>query len=234
MGQRTQIFIISTDIHNNHRVEVYHDQWGIGRRMPMVSMGLLTKLYACNKKDWQNKKSTFLDCCKVEAKDYNISHEFTLDYDSNGDLVSVRTTCFKKRGKNQYRRYWGKITNKSYIATFPQKFEEWGETVTYGDFVNNHCDNNNGIMVMFCEESKGESAYQNKYTYTIGFMEGYEDDGEVSAAFERFLSVDEWAYLSPNHRYMECEDFADIYKSFLKWNDVNTYPTIAEECMKSL
>lgn len=235
MGQRTQIFIISTDIHNNHRVEVYHDQWGIGRRMPMASMTLISKLYCANKYDYLHKRSLFLDNCKLEGN-LNISHEFTLDYDANGDLVSVKTDCFKKVGKMGYRRYWGKVKSKSALATFPQKFEEWYDTNvnTYKDFVNGHCDNNNGIMVMFCEESKGESAYQNKYTYTIGFMEGYEDDGEVSAAFERFLSVDEWAYLSPNHRYMECEDFADIYKSFLKWNEVNTYPTIAEECMKSL
>ena len=233
MGQRTQIFIISTDIHNNHRVEVYHDQWGIGRRMPMASMALISKLYCANNYDYLHKRSLFLDNCKLEGN-FNISHEFTLDYDANGDLVSVRATCFKKRGKNQYQQYFGKITSKSALVTFPQKFAEWGETATYGDFVNNHCDNNNGIMVMFCEESKGENAYQNKYTYTIGFMEGYEDDGEVGVAFERFLSVDEWAYLSINSRYMEAEDFTDVYKYFLKWHEVNTYPTLAEECLKSV
>lgn len=236
MGQRTQIFIISTDKDNNHRVEVYHDQWGIGRRMPMASMALISKLYCANKYDYLHKRSLFLDNCKLEGN-FNISHEFTLDYDANGDLVSVKTDCFKKVGKMGYRRYWGKVKSKSTLATFPQKFEEWNDTNvnTYKDFVDGHCDNNNGIMVIFCTEKQDpQCAYNNIYNFTIGFMEGYENDGEVSEAFERFLSVDEWAYLSINSRYMEVEDFTDIYKYFLKWHDVNTYPTLAEECVKSV
>ena len=235
MGQRTQICIVSTDKHNNHRVEVYHDQWGIGRRMPMASMALIAKIYDSNKYDYRNRRSIFLDNCKLEGN-FNISHEYTLDYNANGDLVSVKTDCFKKVGEMGYRRYWGKVKSKSALATFPQKFEDWNDTNvnTYKDFVDGHCDNNNGIMVIFCTEKQDpECEWNNLYGYTIGFMEGYEDDCEVGLAFERFLSVDEWASISINRRYMEAEDFLGMYKRFLEWNEVATFPSEQKETVKA-
>lgn len=228
MGQRTQIFIISTDKFNNHRVEVYHDQWGIGRRMPMLSMGLLSKLYCAEKRSWK-KDSIFLDLCKVNSGEYGVIHTHTLDYNSNGELVSVKTET-GKMVKGQYHYYFGKIRSKKDLNEYPQNFDYWLDTNTYnfGDFADGFCDNNNGVMVMYCTESKDpDSNFNCLYDYKIGFLEGREDDGEFGDAFSRWLSPEEWSDLAINHRYMK--DFLDTYKSFLEWYEVKTYPSVEEK-----
>ena len=222
MGQRTQIFIISTDKFNNHRVEVYHDQWGIGRRMPMLSMSLLTKLYCADKQSWR-KDSIFLDLCKVNGGEYGIIHTHTLDYNSNGELVSVKTET-GKMVKGQYHYYFGKIRSKKDLYEYPQKFEYWdgSNTQNFGDFTDNFCDNNNGVMVMYCTESKDpDSNFNRLYDYKIGFLEGREDDGELGDAFEKWLHPGEWSRLSPNKRYMK--DFIGVYNRFLDWYEVKAF-----------
>ena len=222
MGQRTQIFIISTDKFNNHRVEVYHDQWGIGRRMPMLSIGLLSKLYCAEKPSWK-KDSIFLDLCKVNGGEYGITHTHTLDYDSNGELVSVKTET-GKMVKGQYHYYFGKIRSKKDLNEYPQKFEYWdgSNTQNFGDFTDNFCDNNNGVMVMYCTESKDpDSNFNCLYDYKIGFLEGREDDYEIGDAFEKWLHPGDWGRLSINKMYMK--DFIDVYWRFLDWYEVKAF-----------
>jgi hypothetical protein len=46
MGQRTQIAIVIEDkVNNENTLKVYHDQWGLGRRMYLVLMSLANKYY---------------------------------------------------------------------------------------------------------------------------------------------------------------------------------------------
>lgn len=77
MGQRTQIAIVIEDkVNNENTLKVYHDQWGIGRRMYLVLMSLANKYYlesdSDNTKEFvKNFEVDTNEMCKIWEK--NIS-----------------------------------------------------------------------------------------------------------------------------------------------------------------
>ena len=131
---------------------------------------------------------------------------------------------FKTIDKVHYRKYWGKVRSKSALKEYPQKFEYWdgSNTQNFGDFTDNFCDNNNGVMVLYCTETKNPTYGMGcDYNYKVGFLEGREDDGELGDAFEKWLHPGDWSRLSPNKRYMK--DFIGVYNRFLDWYGVKAF-----------
>lgn len=197
MGQRTNIILVSKDTKGNGNVKVYHNQWGIGRRMPLALMSLFNGLYNnLSKVSYEWYHTNLKDIMHLNEKDCDISLEYEFNYDSDGNLLPQGVT----------------------EMPCEMAFDDWKDNQLVGSFIDLRCDNNNGAMVVFClMDDNGEP--NPDVDLKIGFLLGHEDEDEAGKAYEKWLSPEEYMSLKINSGYSD-EGFQYMFRMFLEYFEI--------------
>lgn len=139
---------------------------------------------------------------------------------------------------NEYEFYYDKENvQKENDIRFP--FENFLVPKWIGEFINSHCDNNNGAMVVYVKEKKTDNPFMFDYDFKYGFLLGSEDAYHVyewegkdevcneenkhfGDAFSRWLTLDEWCGLDINKTYAD-EEFKEIIQKYATYFEFETF-----------
>lgn len=199
MGQRVNI-IVATEDKKGKRVNVYHDQWGIGRK---CLLHLTTLNYAVYNLSYPY---TLTEMNTLDNINKNLFNEYENRYDTNGVILPGKT-------------------GNSFPQTVDVPFENFLDPKSVGEFVNKNCDNNNGAMVVHIKNTMKEGDFMPNIEFKFGFLLGSEDaydDKRFGEAFERWLTLDEWCSLPINHEYAD-DAFKKIISDYIKYFDLESF-----------
>lgn len=191
MGQRTTIILIAENEKNDRVVRVYYDQWGIGRK-PFLN--LLSVHHAIYNRRYGEPLTEIMTLDNVRSKTIPMfiftytKHKKSTAIDFDGDQIKC------------------------------PKFDTFTDPKRIGKFIDSHCDNNNGAMVIRIKDLGHYS-----YDFSVGFLMGHEDEPydsetnpEGERAFSRWLTMDEYAKLPINRMYAD-DGFMKIINDFCRY-----------------
>lgn len=190
MGQRTQMIVL---INDHERKEhntgfVFHYQWGVGRKMLLALMGLHRNLY--NFQRFPNKPLAEI---ATSYKDFSGWMEYKLTFHKLKKYAQIEPTQYDEPETKKYT------------------YEDFLTPAFIGDFVDNYCDNNNGVMLV-----KIDWKSWREKSMAVGWLRGHEDACGGLKAFDRWLSLEEWCDMPINKDYAD-EDFKKMLRNYMDY-----------------
>lgn len=191
MGQRTQLILQQIDKKGNQRNIVYHFQFGFGRVMYFQFLELYYKAW--------NK------CLGHDEEPFNEWAQ--LGYN---DVVA---------DSSKPRKEWDPL-QKIYID---RPAPHWVKNIDVNSeeqiqrLINDHCDNNNGVMVIQVMEAEGKYRLD-EYLFRIGFMLGDEDTYGTDREPFRYITPRQYAELGGGRNYSD-ETFRKMIDAILEFGD---------------
>ncbi len=211
MGQRTAIIIVAKDKDNKVVVRTYHDQWGIGRKMPLALMSLYNRLYN------RPYGKTVTETAYIDPSQHNISLEFEFNYPTgkelgkafhhdiylkNGELVDDVETATRANHHNFI--YWDYI---------PKKVADWENPKKVQEFINGCHDNNNGALVVFL--TPDPEVDWHTPSVKVGWLRGEEDRGRLTdKGMNQWMTTEEYLSLGVNKSFADSR-FRKMFRSYL-------------------
>lgn len=222
MGQRTAIIIVARDKDNKVVVRTYHDQWGIGRKMPLALMSLYNRLYN------RPYGKTVTESAFIDPTQHNISLEFEFNYPTgkelgkalhhdiylkNGEIVDDVETA--TRANHRQFCYW------KYI---PKNVSEWENPKKVQEFISGCHDNNNGALVVFLTPDPEVDWHTPEFR--IGWLRGVEDRGSLSDKdMNKWMTTEAYLKLGVNKTFSDAK-FRKMFRSYLDFFEIKE---VAEE-----
>lgn len=229
MGQRTNIIIVSenkrSELNDNKgkvRVQVYHDQWGIGRKSFLNLINVFN--YAYNLPYGK-------DALSVELNTPNISKEYDFHYDK-GVLVNHEEdeddpkgpelkTFYTSKGIADFIRRYCDNNNGAiviYVTTEGERYSDgtnlkvgwilgWEDCAFYRTY-----EGDTPVI-----RSKGDDDYgysEEEFKKYFGYTQKFGVPGDL------FLSADEYAGININRTYSD-EDFMKVVKGYMEYFDID-------------
>ena len=210
MGQRTAIIIVSKDPDHKTVVRSYHDQWGIGRKMPMALMSLFFRLYN------RQYGTKLTDISYLDPRQHNIHLEYVAEYGGPNGRLKKFTEAWDEDKPTEYKPT--DAVFKKLFTSVPKTAKGWDDPATVGKFVYHHHDNNNGALVVYV--TRGANEDWGTPTVKYGWLLGTEDAYDMpEPPLSRWFTTEEFLTLPINVDYADTE-FRNIFKGFLDYFEV--------------
>ena len=221
MGQRTAIIIVAKDKDNKVVVRTYHDQWGIGRKMPLALMSLYNRLYN------RPYGKTITETAYIDPSQHNISLEFEMVYPTGKELgKAMHHDIYMKDGVlTDDVEAATRANHRSFIYWdyIPKKVSDWENPKQVQEFINGCHDNNNGALVVFLTPNP-EVDWQTP-SVKIGWLRGEEDRGRLTdKGMNQWMSTEEYLSLGVNKSYADSR-FRKMFRYFLDYFEVKEVKT---------
>lgn len=185
------IVLINDHENNSKHGYVFHYQWGIGRKMLLALMGIHRNLYNCYRYDGSG-------LLKV-AREYN---------DLAGHLEY--SLIFWGGGKLTVKYHDTDETEEKYCT-----FDKFQEPEEIKKFVNEFCDNNNGVMLVTIDWKSWKEQDMH-----VGWLSGYEEEYTQNLTpFDKWLSLEDWCNLDINKDYAD-EKFTKLVRDYMDYFEI--------------
>lgn len=224
MGQRTAIIIVAKDgkeCNGKVVVRTYHDQWGIGRKMPLAFMSIFSRLYN------RPYGKTVTESSVIDPAQHNISLEFEVVYPTGKEIGramhhdiymrdGVLTDDVETGTKTSHKDFF-------YWDSIPKNASDWEDPKKVQEFINGCHDNNNGALVVFLTPST-EASWQIP-DFKVGWLRGEEDRGRRSdSEMNMWLTTEEFLKIGVNSSYADAK-FRKMFRSILDYFNVQEVKT---------
>ena len=138
----------------------------------------------------------------------------------------------------EYELHYNKKGEQSKKDEVKYPYENFLSPEWIGNFIDSHCDNNNGAMVVHIKETDN-GTWNSDVSFKVGFLLGHEDEyhtydykGEVEVcnkenekygkAFSKWISLEDWCNLDINVTYAD-KDFKSIIEAYMKYFEFDTF-----------